>query len=44
MEMAKDADIVAQRLSWNGIAKRTITVYESLIRKKNPKPTAPDSI
>ena len=43
-KMAKDADIVAQRLSWKGIAKQTITVYESLIRKKNHKTTTPESI
>lgn len=39
MKMANDADTVAQRLSWNGIAKRTIAVYESLIRKKSHKVT-----
>jgi glycosyltransferase involved in cell wall biosynthesis len=39
MKMASDADTVAQRLSWNGIAKRTIAVYESLITKKGSKIT-----
>jgi glycosyltransferase involved in cell wall biosynthesis len=33
MKMAEHADIVAQRLSWSGIAKRTRTVYESLIER-----------
>jgi glycosyltransferase involved in cell wall biosynthesis len=39
MKMAADADTIAQRLSWNGIAKRTIAVYESLITKKCSKIT-----
>jgi glycosyltransferase involved in cell wall biosynthesis len=43
MKMAQDADTIAQRLSWKGIAKRTVAVYESLIRKKNHKIT-PESI
>ena len=43
-KMANDADIIAQRLSWKGIAKQTITVYESLIRKKNHKTTTPESV
>jgi glycosyltransferase involved in cell wall biosynthesis len=43
MKMAHDADTIAQRLSWKGIAKRTVAVYESLIGKKNHKIT-PESI
>jgi glycosyltransferase involved in cell wall biosynthesis len=38
-KMANDADKIAQRISWNGIAKRTSAVYESLITKKGPKIT-----
>jgi glycosyltransferase involved in cell wall biosynthesis len=42
-KMARDADTVAQKLSWNGIAKQTVAVYESLITKMNHKIT-PESI
>jgi hypothetical protein len=31
--MEKDADRVAQMLSWTGIAQRTIAVYESLLQR-----------
>lgn len=32
MKMAKDADTIAQRLSWAGIARQTIAIYEQLIQ------------
>lgn len=32
-KMEKDADRVAQMLSWTGIAQRTIAVYESLLQR-----------
>ena len=32
MKLVKDADTIADILSWKGIAKQTIQVYESLIR------------
>ncbi len=32
-KMAQDADSVAKRFSWESIAKRTIVIYESLIKR-----------
>jgi glycosyltransferase involved in cell wall biosynthesis len=32
MKLSQDAEIIAERLSWEGIAKKTIQVYEELLR------------
>lgn len=34
LKLSKDAEIVAQRLSWDSIAEKTVSIYEKLLRRK----------
>jgi len=34
LKLSKEAEIVAQRLSWDSIAEKTVSIYEKLLRSK----------